>query len=309
VARHARGIDADVLFAFKPLSTSLWTGFAARRRLRVPLFLDIEDWELGWYLDGRPLDAMKHLVRIRRANGMAWTAVNERLVGRADEVFVASTSLQRRFGGTVLPHGPDTAVFDPDRWPREEALARLGLPDAAYVVFTGSPMRNKGIEDVLDGIRALGRPDVRMLLVGSFRHDPAFREELVARYKDVLTLLPPASHADMPLFLAVATVVVLAQRASRETDAQVPAKVYEAMAMARPILATSVSDLPLILEGCGRVVPPGDRTALLAALDELLGDAGERERLGRAARARCEARYGWDAMERILNARLERFEA
>ena len=35
-----------------------------------------------------------------------------------------------------------------------------------------------------------------------------------------------------------------------------PAKVFDAMAMAKPIIATNVSDLPEFLDGCGWTVAP-----------------------------------------------------
>lgn len=309
VRELARSARADVVYAFKPLSTSLLTGLAVRRQLDVPLLLDIEDWELGWYLDRRTKDQIRHLTRLRQANGLAMTLINERLARRADAVTVASSFLGQRFGGTFLPHGPDTARFDPERWPRNEALAELGLPDLRYVVFAGTPMRNKGVEDLLEALQRLRRPDVRMLVVGSFAHDPAFGAHLDGRYGDVMTRIAPRPHAEMPLFLAVATAVVLAQRITRETEAQMPAKVYEAMAMAVPVVATSVSDLPTVLDGCGVVIPPGRPRALEEALVRLLDDEEHRRQLGRAARARCIARYGWDAMADILDAQLKRLEA
>jgi glycosyltransferase involved in cell wall biosynthesis len=75
-----------------------------------------------------------------------------------------------------------------------------------------------------------------------------------------------------------------------------PLKVFDAMAMARPIVATTVPDLPLVLEGCGRLVPPGDVDALTAAISELLSDPVAARALGERARARCLERY---SMERI----------
>ncbi len=47
-------------------------------------------------------------------------------------------------------------------------------------------------------------------------------------------------------------------RTTNETIAashQMPMKVYDAMAMGCPIVATAVSDLPQVLEGCARLVP------------------------------------------------------
>jgi glycosyltransferase involved in cell wall biosynthesis len=249
---------------------------------------------------------VRHALRLHDPNGIAWTALNERLVRRADHITVASSFLRRRFGGTLLPHGPDTSHFDPQRWPRNAALETLDLPDLRYLVFTGTPMPNKGLEDVLACLEHIARPDVRLLLVGSFAHDPGFGRRLMERFGAHLTLVDPRPHEQMPLFLAVASAVVLAQQPTRETEAQMPGKVYEAMAMARPVLATAVSDLPRILDGCGLLVPPGDTAALEEALLRLLDDPALGEQLGGAARKRCVKGLGWNAMERLLEADLAR---
>jgi len=69
----------------------------------------------------------------------------------------------------------------------------------------------------------------------------------------------------------------------------------EAMAAGRPVVASSVGGLrDLVVDGeTGLLVPPGDVAALRAALEQLLGDAGLRERLGRAARERVLAEFTW----------------
>ena len=48
IARRVRG---DAVYAFKPVASSMWVAMLARRIHGVPLFLDIEDWEAGWYYD------------------------------------------------------------------------------------------------------------------------------------------------------------------------------------------------------------------------------------------------------------------
>jgi glycosyltransferase involved in cell wall biosynthesis len=280
----------------------------ARREHRVPLFLDIEDWEAGWYHDVPMLDAVRHLLHVDRPNGFVWTWLSERMVARADEIFVASRFLQKRFGGNVLVHGADTTVFDPAIWDPVVARSRTGLGEGRYIVFTGSPMPNKGLDDLLEAVSLIGDPRLRVVVVGSFRHDPAYRQHLVDRYSDQLCLIGPRRHAEMPLFLALADVVVVPQRVTRETVAQIPGKVFEAMAMARPIVATSVSDLPEILDGCGVVVRPGSVGELGGALERLLSQPEEARALGHEARLRCQQRYSWNAMERLLEGRLRRWE-
>jgi glycosyltransferase involved in cell wall biosynthesis len=67
-----------------------------------------------------------------------------------------------------------------------------------------------------------------------------------------------------------------------------PLAVLEAMAAGLPVVASSVGDVPRIIESgaSGVLVPPNDVRALADALAQLLGDAGARQRMGAAARER-----------------------
>jgi glycosyltransferase involved in cell wall biosynthesis len=69
----------------------------------------------------------------------------------------------------------------------------------------------------------------------------------------------------------------------------------EAMAHARPVVATSVGGLrDLVVDGeTGLVVPPRDVPALREALTRLLGDPDLRRRLGAAGRERARERFSW----------------
>ena len=113
----------------------------------------------------------------------------------------------------------------------------------------------------------------------------------------------------MPRFLAAADVVAVPQRATPDTVGQVPAKLFDAMAMARPVVATAVSMIPEILNGCGVVIPPGDGAALRAALAALLSDRERAHELGRRARERCVERYSFAAARDVLFPLLERLAA
>jgi glycosyltransferase involved in cell wall biosynthesis len=72
----------------------------------------------------------------------------------------------------------------------------------------------------------------------------------------------------------------------------------EAMAHARPVVATSVGGLrDLVVDGeTGIVVPPRDPPALRAALERLLADRELRHRLGAAGRERARRHFSWDAV-------------
>jgi glycosyltransferase involved in cell wall biosynthesis len=74
----------------------------------------------------------------------------------------------------------------------------------------------------------------------------------------------------VPEALSVADVVVIPQRAGRGAEGQMPAKVIDAMAMGRAIVATRVGQLPEALAGCADFVEPGDVKGLAAAIRRAL---------------------------------------
>jgi glycosyltransferase involved in cell wall biosynthesis len=69
-------------------------------------------------------------------------------------------------------------------------------------------------------------------------------------------------------------------------EAQIPAKVFEAMAMAKPVVSTAVSDLPDILAGCGIIVEPENVAQLAGAIETVLADSQGADEIGERARER-----------------------
>ena len=81
-----------------------------------------------------------------------------------------------------------------------------------------------------------------------------------------------------------------------DTRGQVPAKLFDAMALGRPIVSTRVSMIPEILEGCGALVPPGDVGRARRGHDAApRRSPPRRAALGARARARCVERYSFAA--------------
>ncbi len=102
----------------------------------------------------------------------------------------------------------------------------------------------------------------------------------------------------MPAILAMLDVVVLPSRTEGMSNA-----LLEAMAMARPVVATAVGgNVDVVRDrATGRLVPPGDPSSLAGALLELLAHPTAAEALGRSARA-------WVAESLSLERMLKRYE-
>ncbi|MCZ7590780.1 MAG: glycosyltransferase [Kiritimatiellae bacterium] len=104
----------------------------------------------------------------------------------------------------------------------------------------------------------------------------------------------------MPQFLSLADLIVLPLQDTLLARSQVPCKIFEAMAMSRPIIASDVSDMATILDDSGWVVPAGDVAALAEQIREVFANPAEAKRRGEKARERCLAHYSSEVTRRSL---------
>ena len=81
------------------------------------------------------------------------------------------------------------------------------------------------------------------------------------------------------------------------------------MAMKKPIVASAVSDLPEILDGCGRIVEPESPDLLAAEINSILDNPDEATAMGERARERYVSRYGWNQMQQDLDSIIDRVTA
>jgi len=298
IPRLVELIDGDLLYASKPRPTSFGLGLLAQRRVRRPLLLDIDDWEAGFFYHSGRWGTVGRFLNLSNPNGLPWTWWTEKLVTRAGALTVASRFLQDRFGGILVPHVRDTDLFDPDRVDPKPIRSLLAAEGKRLVVFLGTVRAYKGVDDLAEAVQRLKRPDLVLAVIGC---SPASRAgQRLSRLGDRVRLIEAIPFHQVPDYLAAADLVVIPQRASTDTVGQVPAKLFDAMAMARPIVSTRVSMIPEVLEGAGLLVEPGRSDELAEAMAYLLDHPAEAQDLGQKARARAVQHYSFEAVRPSL---------
>ena len=237
---------------------------------------------------------------MRRPNSPLYTSLLVSQAPGADAITTASRTLRSRYGGAYLPHVKDHEVLDPEKFDAGKERAKRDLPAGEkLILFAGSPRAHKGLDLLLSALEKLDRDDVRLVVVGA-TNDPD--DPIENRLREIggerLYLLKQTAIDELPAVLSTADLVVLPQRATAVGRAQIPSKLFDAMSMALPIVATDVSDAAEVLDGgCGRIVPPGDETAMAEAIGDVLESPDEAKRMGRKARKRLIERYSFAAVQ------------
>jgi glycosyltransferase involved in cell wall biosynthesis len=218
-----------------------------------------------------------------------------------DRVVVVSSDGERavrRVASNViqLPNGVDPEAFDTG--PKA---------DPPVLVFVGTVCERKGLVDLRDALVRLRdeAPEpgpLRVKIVGDAKQEgPGVFERIVEGYAasglgdvEFTGALDPAG---VRRALAEASIFCLPSFWEG-----FPLSLLEGMAAAAAPVATSVGEIPAILDQgrAGMLVPPKDPGALAEAIGWLLRDESARAELGSSARARVEGRYSQaSAMRRL----------
>ena len=227
-------------------------------------------------------------------------------LSRADDAIICCSDHVARYVTTVgrapadrirrVYYGIDLArPVDLGAERRAEVRAELGISDRAELVLgVGRLDPQKGWPDLLAAMGSViaARPRAHLLIVGGAQQgDEGFVGSLKAR----ALLSDLAGHVtfagvrtDVPTLMASCDLFAMASR--WEGFGLVFA---EAMAAARPVVATRVSAVPeVVADGeTGLLVEPGDVTALAGAIARILADRPLGGRLGVAGYRRVRERF------------------
>lgn len=231
----------------------------------------------------------------------------ERFTARFATFVAVSEAVRAAYAGHGIPLERIKVIengVDPSTEPKsgnEDGGERAGAP-SVLVGYAGRLSAQKGLDDLILAVAELKRKGVSLRVVlageehgGGGTYRAALRKLIVERNleRDVSLL---GFVPDISAFMRSLDVFVLPSYLEA-----LPVSVLEAMAAARPVVATAVGGVcELVVDGeTGRLVPPHDPSRLADALGELAGDAALRARFGRNGRQRAIERF---SEQRMLDA-------
>ena len=215
----------------------------------------------------------------------------------ADEIATVLRVPRKRIRVALEAPAP---AFAPSRSPSDvDAVAmRVGLPPGCrWFVYVGGFNPHKHVDLIVKAHAEAARacvPAPHLVLVGSLTDDVfhAHQEQIRASIANAGTraLVHWAGFLpDVELRHLYSAAVALLLPSACEGFG-LPA--VEAAACGTPVVATTASPLPQLLEGGGIFVPPGDEAGLAAALIDMLGNERARRAMGCRARERAN-RLSW----------------
>jgi glycosyltransferase involved in cell wall biosynthesis len=241
--------------------------------------------------------------RILRANRLAYRFA-DRVLGNSPSV----SRLVESEGGisaariVTIPNFLDPESFEPmPAADRRAMLDELEVPESAFVI--GIVARLSPVKDHATLLRAIaslrGRiPELRCVLIGDGPERAAI--EALADSLGIREIVHLAGERTQPPNLhGLFDVSVLCS-----TTEAFPNSVLEAMAAARPVVATDVGGTPdAVHQGTtGLLVPPSDPSRLAEAILRLYDEPALRTKLGNAGHAAARAGYSADAVIRQVES-------
>lgn len=196
----------------------------------------------------------------------------------------------------VLPNGIDLAGY------RDHA------PQSPPVIgYLARMCREKGLEPMVDAFihlrRELGHPDARLHIAGAAT---AADQPLIGKMRERLAAAGLLENTRwQPNLSRDEKTAMLAGLSLFSVPAVYPEAfglyVAEALAAGVPVVQPAASSFPEMLDGIGRLVPPGDSSALAGAWHSLLRQPDELRAMAVRSRRAAESRFSVEVMrERFL---------
>ncbi|TMM48405.1 WcaI family glycosyltransferase [Qipengyuania marisflavi] len=296
-ARAARrALEPDLVFTVAPSLVAAPVAARMARREGVPLWLHVQDFEVGAAFATGLLD---------REGGIADAATRfeDRMLRAADMISTISEPMC-----TLLTHKgiPPSRVLELRNWANHaQQIAAAdggglrkewGLEGKFVALYSGNIANKQGLEVVIEAARRLAhRSDIAFVVSGEGPNRVRLEQQAQGlpnmQFRD---LQPPENFGAL---LTLADVHLLPQLPGA-ADLVLPSKLGNMFASARPVIATAAPGTGIAreVEGCGIVIPPLDDAAMAQAIEALAADPARRAEMGANGQRRAEALWSRTAI-------------
>lgn len=208
----------------------------------------------------------------------------------------------------VSPNGVDTEEFSPST-DGSRIRRQYHLEDTIVVGFIGTFTKWHGVVTLCDAaITAIKQNSrLRFIMIGDGDLRTILQNRVAEmKYEKYFVFTGLIPHRDAPSYLAACDILVSPHLGFADGTKFFgsPTKLFEYMAMGKPIIASRLEQIgDIIVDGFnGLWMTPGDKEGLAEKILLLAADSKLRKELGEKARDESEKKYTWKAnVERILS--------
>jgi glycosyltransferase involved in cell wall biosynthesis len=203
---------------------------------------------------------------------------------------------------TVISNGVDTRLFDPNRINATKLKSDLHLRDYKLCIYCGrlDEWAGMNILSRLCDRAKMENADIKFLLVGSGEECAVEKENLIS--------FGEIPYESIPAILIEADAVLVPFPNNEVSHAASPLKLFEGMAMQKPVVASKVSGIEEVISDGenGFLANPDDIVHWMRKLEIIFSSKELAEKVGQNSRETIKQRFDWDFLtncyEEVLNA-------
>ena len=170
------------------------------------------------------------------------------------------------------------------------------------VSYIGGFGPHRGIDTAIKSMPQILKeiPDAKLLLVGG-KGSEEYEKELKKLCEELkvennVEFTGWVDFSFVPSYIALSDVCLVSHHASGHTNTTIPHKLFQYMAMRKPVIVTDCKPLKRLVEecDCGIVVPSGNYNEMAEAVIRLYKDKEYARKLGENGRRAVEEKYNWE---------------
>ncbi len=275
-----------VAMGSSPTFFAAMAALAASVKYKIPFVMEIRDLWPAIFVD---LGVLRNRTAIRLLEKLELS-----LYRRAARVVTVTESFRRNLierGVSpekihTIPNGADTDFWSPAP-PPEKLKKELGLENRFVVLYIGAHGISHALDRVLEAaLKLKDRESICFLFVGEGAEKDALVKKAGALGLKNVLFHDPVEKEAVRDFYALADTCLVPLRDIPLFNSFIPSKMFEIMAMGRPIIASLCGEPAEILERSGSavIVPPEDSGGIAEAVLHLYNDGNAAEKMGARGR-------------------------
>ena len=235
--------------------------------------------------------------------------MEEYVIKNVDSALTINNNLQKEISirtglrAKVIPNGVDINKFKPNNDNKHILRKELEIKTDIVIGYIGSVLNYEGIDIILEAIMDM---KVTFILIGKGKE----LTNILSKAKELGTRMihiESLDNDDVPKYYDLFDIVVYPRRNIKVCQTTISSKVFEAMAMSKPLI---VSNLPayneIIYDEKNGLICNPESKELQININKLIESKELRERLGKNAREWVKANSDWSSIAKKIEEIYER---